>query len=88
MFSSNFKCLLNDVTDLLKHGVEKVAKSKLGQYPFFFKEVKEKLYAEIERNEKNTETFLNIIIDINKRVVNTEHPSFEVIGNLKKKRIR
>ncbi|XP_023331482.1 dynamin-1 isoform X2 [Eurytemora carolleeae] len=87
-YRNNFECLLKDVTELLSDGVERVTKSKLEQYPYFFNMVKSMLHEEINNSKDKIKHHLDIMIDINRRVVNTEHPSFDVIGSLKKKRIR
>ena len=88
IFRNNFECLLKDVTELLSDGVERVTKSKLEQYPYFFNMVKSMLHEEINNSKDKIKHHLDIMIDINRRVVNTEHPSFDAIGSLKKKRIR
>lgn len=88
IFRNNFECLLKDVTELLSDGVERVTKSKLEQYPYFFNMVKSMLHDEINDSKDKIKHHLDIMIDINRRVINTEHPSFDVIGSLKKNRIR
>lgn len=80
-----FLNLLDESCKFLKKEVSKILKDTLGIYPKFLELVEQIALKEIEINKNKAEEYLNIQIDIQRRVVNCDHSEFVKMKDLMKK---
>ena len=79
LFRKPFKNLLDESTRLLNQGLQQSLEATLHIYPKFKDLVITILLDEVGANKSKTEEYLEILLDIHKRVINTEHEEFKKV---------
>jgi hypothetical protein len=74
-----FKNLLDKSTQLLNKGLQQSLEATLHVYPKFKDLVINILLEEVGANKHKTEEYLDILLDIHTRVINTEHEEFKKV---------
>ena len=74
-----FKNLLEDSTQILNKGLQQTLEETLRVYPKFKDLVITTLLDEVLANKSKTEEYLDILLDIHTRVINTEHEEFKKV---------
>jgi hypothetical protein len=74
-----FKSLLDKSTQILNKGLQQSLEASLHVYPKFKELVVNILLEEVGVNKNKTEEYLDILLDIHTRVINTEHEEFKKV---------
>ena len=74
-----FKNLLDDSTRILNQGLQQSLETTLHIYPKFKDLVMTILLDEVGINKTKTEEYLDVLLDIHMRVINTEHEEFKKV---------
>jgi len=80
-----FKALLDKCTEFLKAEISESLEMTLKAYPKFQDMVVDITINEIETNKLKAEEYLDMLIDIHKRFVNSEHVEFQKLNKIMKK---
>jgi hypothetical protein len=74
-----FKNLLDESTRTLNQGLQQSLEATLHIYPKFKDLVTTILLDEVGANKRKAEEYLEILLDIHTRVINTEHEEFKKV---------
>jgi hypothetical protein len=83
-----FKNLLDESTRTLNQGLQQSLEATLHIYPKFKDLVTTILLDEVGANKRKAEEYLEILLDIHTRVINTEHEEFKVTQKMRQDGIR
>ena len=75
-----FKNLLQDTTKVLTDNIIKALEATLGAFPHFKDLVQDILLDDLKANKAKAEEYLDMLVDIHKRFINSEHPKFAKVS--------
>ncbi len=79
LYRKPFKNLLEESTRILNQGLQQSLETTLQIYPKFKDLVTTVLLDEVGANKSKAEEYLEILLDIHTRVINTEHEEFKKV---------
>ena len=75
-----FKNLLQDTTEVLTDNIIKALEATLGAFPHFKDLVQDILLDDLKANKTKAEEYLDMLVDIHKRFINSEHHKFAKVS--------
>ena len=75
-----FKNLLQETTKMLTDDMIIALDTTLGAFPYFKDVVQDILLADLEMNKTKAEEYLDMLVDIHKRFINSEHHKFAKVS--------
>ena len=75
-----FKNLLEDTTEVLTDNIIKALEATLGAFPHFKDLVQDILLDDLKANKTKAEEYLDMLVDIHKRFINSEHHKFAKVS--------
>jgi len=75
-----FKNLLQETTEMLTKNMIRALETTLGAFPYFKDVVQDILLADLEVNKTKAEEFVDMLVDIHKRFINSEHHKFAKVS--------